>query len=65
MLEEYPRELGEQSQTHIISFEYLNDTRPSLKRLTGPSQCRRNEIIKPKDPRENCPKMIKAKYADT
>ena len=53
-----------QSQTHMISLGYLNDTRQSLTRFAESPQCRLIEIFKPNDPRANCSKMIEAKYAE-
>ena len=55
---------GSQSQTHMISLGYLNYTIQSLTLFAGPPQCHLTEIIKPNDPRANCPKMIEAKYAE-
>ena len=52
-----------QSQTHMISLGYLSDTRHSPIRFTAPFQCWFTEIIKPNDPRENCPKIMETKYA--
>ena len=45
-----------QSQTHKISLGNFNSTRQSLTRFAGPLHCRITEIIKPNDPRADCPK---------
>ena len=59
-----PTKTRSQSQTQMISIKYLNQTSQSLTLFTGSPQCRLTEIIKPSDPKANCPKMIEAKYAE-
>ena len=53
-----------QSQTHMISLGYLNDTSQSLTLFAGPSQFHLTEIMKPNDLRVNRPKVIEAKYVE-
>ena len=48
----------------MIPLGYLNDISKSFTRFTGPPRCQVVEIIKPNNPRENCPKMMEAKYAE-
>ena len=48
----------------MISLGYFNDTSQSLILFAGTSQRHLTEIIKPNDPRENCPNMKEAKYAE-
>ena len=55
---------GRQSQTHMISIGYLNDTSQSLTLLAGLPQCRSGKISRPNDPSVNFPKMIYAKYVE-
>ena len=53
-----------QSQTHMISLGYLNDISQSFTQFTGPTQCWLSGIIKQNDPKANCPKIIKSRYAE-
>ena len=53
-----------QSQTHVISLGYLNETSQSLTRFPPPQQIRLTENIKPNYPRENWLKIIEAKYTE-
>ena len=46
-----------QSQTHMVFLGYFDDTSQSLTRFAGPPKCRLTEIIKPIDPRANCPRL--------
>ena len=51
------------SQTHIISTQYHQQVRSSSQKYNGPHLCWLTEVIKQKNPRANCPKMMDAKYA--
>ena len=53
-----------QSQTHMISLEYLSNTRNSVTRFAGTSQRQLIQIIKQNGPRPNCPENLDAKYAE-